>query len=877
MAIVQLQRGALDLDHNELQAPDGPVVHLTSLESGVLAYLTARPGQIVARDELLVEVWGYAATTSTRAVDTTMARLRRKVERDPRHPFHLITVHGTGYRFVPLVTAPEVPSLVVGRRAVDLERRTVLVDGQTTVLTEAQAALLARLAEARGRSVFVETLCHEVFDRGPSARRALVAAIYRLRQLLEDVPTEPRHLCTTEDGYRLVARRPGERQPPPTPSGPFVGRETLLANVRTALDAHRIVTLVGIGGIGKTRLAAEVARAEPEDRLVVWVSLSGRSTEHELFEALALALGGAVEAPALAARLDEIDGLVVLDEAEGVAAHLAPLLGHGPHLLVTSRRAVGHPDEHTVLVDPLAPAAARRLLGEPAGDGVDLLVERLEGIPLAIVLAARRLGRVSAQELADRMDHRLQLLDGGEGRQRSLQTVLADTWDTLDPEARTVWAQASMLPGGFDLATAEAVIACEAWVIDPLDRLVDHGLVQVDPGATPTRYAMLETVRQFGVAQLSEPDRPAVVARLRAWATAAVRDHLHFVSEGAFVHDWPNLLAAWDPDAPDPALTRVLARYVLHRRGGDAAIAMVEEALTRCSSMPLAIERVGLMQQIGRTEEARRGLEALHPDDPRDQAERSALLGLNAYRRGAPAEALRHARDAMTAVGAGRARRQYTAMVVGALLGQGEVEEAAVLLAPLLREADPERRSRAHFLAASVSELRGDLVGAVDHTHQAIAADPSPVKRAQYRTILAEYLTILERFDDADDALRRAEVTLRRWPDAMVRSAAAGARGLLAVRQGRFDDAAEAFVAAEASSPDADGDAWCQLWLAAIRARQGDLDRARAHAARAGALPNAAVHEPLRQHLAVLWGEDEPTEPYTARDARIVAHLTATG
>ncbi|MEN0063462.1 MAG: winged helix-turn-helix domain-containing protein [Myxococcota bacterium] len=879
-SVVQLQRGALDLQRGELRSSDGSKVRLTSLEVGLVGYLAARPGQIVPRDELLGEVWGYAARTTSRAVDTTMARLRRKVERDSRAPYHFITVHGTGYRFVALDPVVPETTLLVGRWEIDLAQRTATREGATRPLSGPQASLLTVLADARGHPVAADTLFHRVFQRGPSARRALVSAMYRLRQLLEDTPTEPRFLLTTREGYRLLARRPGERRLPPQDPGPFVGRDVQVGEILEALDRHRVVTLHGIGGIGKSRLAAEVARAEPEERAVVWISLSGVAPG-EVLGRIARALGGAVDAAEIAGRLAEVEGLVVIDEAEGGGEVLGAVLAEGRRVLVTSRVPLQVPAEHAIRIEPIADAAAMQLLdalAPPNDDAAEraTLVRWLEGIPLALVLAARRLARVSAAELAERMDQRLQLLDGGQGRQRSLLTVLEETWDALDAVAREVWAQLSVLRGSFDLQTAEAIVACRGWVVDPLERLGEHAIIEIEPHQGRARYAMLETVRQFGASKLTPEERSVVKRRLSVWACERAQAHRYYVHEGGQLYeDWPNLQEGWDPDGAEPPLTRIVARFVLRMRGFNEAHAFLDAALARRWSVPVALERAQVLYGRGDAEACEEALAELREqiDDPRDRASLETIAARNAYRQGRMADSVAHARASLRGLSQGAQRNAFTIMLVGALLEVGKLEEAEVVIEPLLQDHDPNSRAHVHYMAAAIADLRHDLPRAISLMHQAVTSQTAPVSKANYRAMLAEYLAMAERFDEAEAMLEAAERLLRRWPDRMCRCAVAGSWAVLRLRQWRLDEAVAAFQRSEALTPIAGGDAWVQLWVAAIRAVQGRMAQAKIHAAQAEALPSASMHAALRSNLAPLWGEPTTPLPYTGRDVGLVKFI----
>ncbi|MBX2802226.1 MAG: winged helix-turn-helix domain-containing protein [Myxococcales bacterium] len=195
---------------------DGSRTRLTTREAELLGYLVARPGQTVSRSELLEQVWGYAPSVVSRASDTTLTRLREKVERDPKNPVHLITDFGAGYRFAPLggpapVEPTEVEPAPRGRTLqltgceVDLSRRTAVRDGETTSLTTQDVGILELLLRANGALVGVDDLLREVWEvRDLSRRRMVHMAVARLRAKIESDPSNPDHLFTARGkGYRL--------------------------------------------------------------------------------------------------------------------------------------------------------------------------------------------------------------------------------------------------------------------------------------------------------------------------------------------------------------------------------------------------------------------------------------------------------------------------------------------------------------------------------------------------------------------------------------------------------------------------------------------------------------------------------------------------
>ncbi|MFK0014519.1 BTAD domain-containing putative transcriptional regulator [Streptomyces sp. NPDC091027] len=330
----------------------------------------------------------------------------------------------------------------------------------------------------------------------------------------------------------------------------FVGREAELSGLREDLARLRLVTLTGPGGSGKTRLAEQAAAAHPEPgRLVELARLDHPSAvPGAVLSALGLRENSLVARDTPAADTDPVTLLVeycthrslllVLDNCEhviGAAAELAErLLTHCPgvRILATSREPLAVPGETVRPVEPLPPAPAHQLFadrGAAARPGftpdedpaaVAEICRRLDGLPLAIELAAARLRLLTPRQIADRLDDRFRLLTSGSRtvlpRQQTLRAVVDWSWDLLDGAERTVLGRLSVFAGGCDLAAAEAVCADPAEggaragfdVADVLGSLVDKSLVLAEPYDGRTmRYRMLETIHEYAAERAAE--RPA--------------------------------------------------------------------------------------------------------------------------------------------------------------------------------------------------------------------------------------------------------------------------------------------------------------------------------------------------------------------------------
>jgi predicted ATPase/DNA-binding CsgD family transcriptional regulator len=323
----------------------------------------------------------------------------------------------------------------------------------------------------------------------------------------------------------------------------FVGRDRLMADAAELVRSNPLVTLSGVGGVGKTRLAIELA-VELADEFPdgVWlVELAPVGDPASVSAAFATALGidpqGDVEL--IDTVSDAVNGrqlLLVVDncehvlEAAGAAVQKILSRAGNVKILATSREYLWVGGEALVSVSPLA------LDGGVASDAVTLFVERagaarpgfglydpatatavteicetLDGLPLAIELAAARMAAMSAVEVRDRLGDRFRLLRGSDRqppRQQTLRNVVGWSYELLSDRERELLRNASVFSGGFDLAAIAAVTddADELDVLERLDSLVRKSLVGVEHAPTNTRYNMFETIRQFAEEQLSQSD-----------------------------------------------------------------------------------------------------------------------------------------------------------------------------------------------------------------------------------------------------------------------------------------------------------------------------------------------------------------------------------
>jgi predicted ATPase/class 3 adenylate cyclase len=387
----------------------------------------------------------------------------------------------------------------------------------------------------------------------------------------------------------------------------FIGRERELDEVQAAVKTHQLVTLTGVGGVGKTRLALEIAR-----RLVdefpdgVWVfELAAVTDPAAVPDAIAAVLGitqqpGKSISESVAAAMESAIRLLVIDNCEHVREAAADLVeailaqSLTVKVLATSREGLRVADEQAWLVPSLDVGAGtdsaavalfvERARGEASQfsmatpDEAAAVVEicrRLDGIPLAIELAASRMASMTASEVRDRLDQRFRLLVGSRRaleRHHTLRHAVAWSFDLLDDAEKALLERCSVFAGGFDLQSACAVAgfddADDLAVLDLLDALVRKSLLVADRSSGRTRYSMLETIRQFAEEQL--------VARGEASEIRSAHSRYFAGREADIMALWdsPGQREAYDWFTAELANLRTAFRWAADQGELDSAVAL---------------------------------------------------------------------------------------------------------------------------------------------------------------------------------------------------------------------------------------------------------------------------------------------------------------
>lgn len=566
-----------------------PVVVPGTKVRALLADLLANRNQVVSADRLIDDLWGDDAPANPAgALQVRVSQLRKALnDAEPgarelvesRPPGYLLRVDAVDVgRFDELARCADVERLT---EALALWRGEAYADVADAEFVRAEAARLAeqrlvvqeRLAQARlarGEHDLVAADLAELVAKHPlreGLRAVQLRALYaagrqsealesyaELRaRLAEELGLDPgpelvalhRRILEQDAGLNAPPRAAVIRNNLPAPLDELIGRAEALAELGALLPRQRLVTLVGPGGVGKTRLATETARAAscPDGvRLVELAPLPAgdeRVAEQVLGALGAHEAAGTTVSPAdrVVTALRHRQLLLVLDNCEHVIEPVAELVARllrdvpGVSVLATSREPLGLTGELLWEVPPLPvpddgdldavrrSAAARLFVARAAAqqrgfrlDGqtatvVAQLCRRLDGLPLALELAATRVRALGVRGVVDRLDDRFRLLTTAQRdvppRQRTLTAVIGWSWDLLDESDRVVLAQLAVFPDGCTPEAAEEVCRTD---LDALARLVDRSLVVLDDSGAAPRYRLLESVAAFCLERLTDAD-----------------------------------------------------------------------------------------------------------------------------------------------------------------------------------------------------------------------------------------------------------------------------------------------------------------------------------------------------------------------------------
>jgi predicted ATPase/DNA-binding SARP family transcriptional activator len=850
-----------------LEVRDGPApVRVPGAkERALLADLLVNAGRVVSADRLVEDLWGDQPPGSpANTLQGRVSALRRAlgpgaallVTRPPGYVLEADPEQLDAGRFERLVAEATALDAAEGaaaarllEQALGLWRGPALAEFADQPWAQAEAArlealrlaateaLVERRLDAGGHAGLVGELeglvaAHPTRERlrgqlmlalYRSGRQADALGVYaRTREVLaEELGIDPspelqrlQHQILVQDPALEAAAPDAERPRHNLPERltSLIGREVELREAAKLVDQHRLVTVTGPGGAGKTSLALALA-----ERLVggfadgVWlVELAAVGDPAQLPEVVAATLGlreqpaGPGVAPPtpaerLAGYVADKAMLLVLDNCEqlvGSCAELARrLLQAGPRvkILATSREVLGVPGEVVWPIPPLAvpdpdgtaeggdPAAPEVLAGYDAvrlfveraasadpgfvldaasGPVVAELCRRLDGLPLAIELAAARTRALPPAELAARLQDRFRLLAGGartlDPRQQTLRATVDWSWDLLTEPDRRLLRRLSVFSGGWTVAAAEAVCAGggleQTEVLDGLFRLVDRSLV-VAGGGDPARFRLLETLRAYGAERLAEAgEAEALAARHTAWCLELAEEAAAHRTARPWLRrvaaDYENLRLALDRAVAARDADTVLRlagalgwfwwteRTIEGRQRLAAALALADgqppsPQLARTLQAAAMVE-VSLSPTEVTERQARRARELFERFGDRwGAAFCKLLLAWAQLQRGGPGEKgarlVEEAEATFIELGdpwgeayAGRARFAFEAYY----RGLSEDAEAAGERALAQFEAldDQWGLAQTHFSLAEIARARGDLAGAVAGFEAALAA-----------------------------------------------------------------------------------------------------------------------------------------------------------
>jgi len=550
---------------------------------------------------------------------------------------------------------------------------------------------------------------------------------------------------------------------------PFIGRDVELADVRDLLRASRLLTLTGAGGSGKTRLALQAAaEVLGVRRDGVWLAELAPLTEPEQVPAAVAAVLGLPDPGSLQlaeAVIDALgcqDALIILDNCEHLIDAAAKFcdtgIRHCPKIrfLATSREPLGIDGERVYRVpsmslppadvataDDVAHSDAVRLFADRArlsdptfvlDDSTALFVastcRRLDGIPLALELAAARLTSMSLQQVSQRLDQRFRLLTGGSRnampRQQTLQATVDWSFGLLTARERQTLMRLSVFAGGFELEAAETVCATEtvdAWdVADLVGSLVDKSLVIADHWPGTVRYRMLETIRQYAAQQLLPAAGAAEVLAIREkhadyylYLATAAGPKLKGHDQGQWLRhldaEWDNLRAAFSYLAADNRDDDVLA----------LAVALTRLAITRGHAEVLSCLR--------------------HAVEHADQTPRSVLAAALVSAATITMNLL------MKKPGERAASQQYAQRALEVARAVGDQRQTALALAVVAEGARTGDISAAHRLAGEAIAIARQL-GDVQLLGEVLEAAAFGAPREQKRGIYLEALACARQTGD---------------------------------------------------------------------------------------------------------------------------------
>jgi predicted ATPase/class 3 adenylate cyclase len=784
----------------------------------------------------------------------------------------------------------------------------------------------ARIASAgHGGQVVLSEQCRVLVSTWPAGTSVDDVGRHQLKDVDGRLHLFQLRHCDLQQRFAPLRTVEVARHNLPAVAGPLLGRDAALATVAELIDGNRLVTLTGAGGCGKTRLAVEAARAVAGARDATWFVELGSVSDPEavssrVVDVLGLAGGGRPALDLLAEAFGADDVRLVLDNCEHVLAVVADLaeelLRRCPNLriLATSREALGVPGEMAWRVpslpvpegdddDALACASVQLFVARAAAADpsftvgaeerrhVSAICRRLDGIPLAIELAAARCAVVDVAELAERLEHSFRILTGGSRsalpRQQTLDATIDWSYQLLTDDERDLLCRFAVFRGGASLGAVEAVAGDDT--LDRLSALVGKSLIVRERAAGRARYRLLEPVRQFALARLSERGigTDARDRHLQHFVGFA-RDVLHAIEhaeldparEAAILLELDNLVAAqeWshtnrrDEDTCWIAVS--IGHFILYLRGSDVPRRLGLAAL-EATDVPPGLRTLVLASTLiyVDTEADLRVLfeegEHIAPDEDHRGRLRLSMVNPLVGLGGDLDEARRYIEEAGPALRASGARgliARHKILHAFVLRRAGELERARELLEDVL-ETDgiiTGLQTWARYLSGAVAETEGDddraaaCYQAVIDEGQALAVGTS-LSYLHLSSMLRELAEMDTALEHARTALRlertRETVGNRNLPIALAHAALleheAGDRTTAGALLAQAFDLGRRFDSGSTLS-------YPYVVRALIRAGAGDLEGARADRDQTAGWQEELRHPPenrITRELDALLGE----------------------
>jgi predicted ATPase len=561
-----------------------------------------------------------------------------------------------------LVSLPRcIDRVALGEVIVDLAQLCVERSGESAPLTPREADLFAYLWRHLDRVVSREQLLHEVWMyHATSGTRAVDYAVWRLRAKLGDAEPTVHLKSVYGQGYVLTGARLCPPVPVPAPARPsnlspprtsWVGRASELEQL-ASLCGPGLVTLTGPVGVGKTRLAIEHAlRSLPELPGGAWeVRLAQTTREEEVLAAVARVLRAPSATPDAIGRALALQGrtLLLLDNLEQVVEVAAPALDRwlrqAPEatVLCTSRRALGLPGERLLALQPLPPEDALALLcsrADAAGissstEGLPALIRRLDALPLALELVARRLRVLTPAQILHRLEEGLAVVGeaprGTDPRHATLEQAIGWSWDLLEEGDRELLCACAIFRGGFELEALEEITGLPD-VPRRLEILLEHSLLRVERGPRLVRFSLYQSVRDFARARTERSVLQALelahARRYAAWGhqlAASIEWTDDWARTERLAAELDNLVAAFEASVQiDPVCAAEAALAAARAMITHGPQTGAEDRLTRCLAAELPEElALDLVRMRGELRLIRDALFEAEAD--LEQAERSS-------------------------------------------------------------------------------------------------------------------------------------------------------------------------------------------------------------------------------------------------------------